>query len=642
MNERPSRSGPAAFNKDERVMIPSRGERWTVVLAAVIFSGFLFWLGAVALHLKLDYFDSYSVLLNARAIAWFRPEEYFWNRFPLLPVLLSPFFKLEQVFFKEPFAWVACHGAAVVFYALWVWVFYRLARLYSSKNHALLGAGLLAGNRLVLHYAPFCRDDIPAALLAAAGFYFYLRSTRKKRLRESVLAGICFGLAMMMRFTMILPAAVTLVLFETAALLKSWKTGVRGKHLAVEITRRGMLSAILPAGLFFLVLGLLYHYLKVTSFFSAPQEIIGQLFLMRELVRSKIESVGENFFFLGQSMTWPVFLASFAGMGLACKQKRPEAWPLSFWALGFWFYHSVIIFNKEARYLFPLLPPFYYFAALFILEFVKKISFGARGWKQKMIYALCAVCFLTLPVRQAFSECLRFSNPVYTAGYAQQVSEGAARLAGERGKIYWAGKLYALHDRDPLFHPDDEYTYLYHVFGHTLMFHTGRWVDGFPQARFFLGADPETQKRWALALGLGQKLRDGDVLVMNLEKGSYSVRNLPAQLQPLLAAHVRILEFNPERAYAARPRVYRSADFPQARLALHTGEGGGFVLEGTGLAAGFYEVYFKKADGKRLWRGLAHAGRYGLRLRPSAPEEGDPAEIHLLTYDEVRSYPHPE
>ena len=153
--------------------VDKQGSGWAVLLAGVLASFFLFWLYKDALHLKLDYFDSYSVLLNARAIAWFRPEEYFWNRFPLLPIVLSPFFKLEQAFFREPFAWIACHGLAVTFYAAWVWVVYRLTRLYSSQSHALLCAGLLAANRLVLHYAPFCRDDVPAALLATAGFYFY-------------------------------------------------------------------------------------------------------------------------------------------------------------------------------------------------------------------------------------------------------------------------------------------------------------------------------------------------------------------------------------------------------------------------------------------------------------------------------------
>jgi hypothetical protein len=623
-------------------MVSQRLKRTTTLLSALIFSFFLIWLYGVAFQLKLDYFDSYSVLLNARAIAWFRPEEYFWNRFPLLPIALSPFFKLEQVFFREPFAWVACHSLAVTFYALWVWAVYRLTRLYSSHAHGILCAGLLAANRLVLHFAPFCRDDIPAALLATAGFYFYLRSSQKKGLREPLLAGLCWGLAMMARFTLILPAAVTLALFEAGALLKSWKSGLRGKAFAAAITRRVALSALLPLGLFFIVLSLLYSYLDLAPFFQTPQKIMSEIVLMRELVRSKMESTGETFFFLGQSMTWPVFLAAFAGMGLAWKQKRSEAWPLSFWALGFWFYHSVIIFNKEARYLFPLLPPFYYFAALFFLQILKKTAGFLSGWRRVGVCVFAMSGFLFLPMQQALSECLRFLNPIYTAGYAQQVSEGAEQLAGERGKIYWAGKLYALHDRDPLFHPDDEYTYLYHVFGHTLMFHTGRWVDGFPQARFVRTVDPETGKVGAMAVGLGVKLEDGDVLVMNLEPGSYNVRNLPANLSPLLAARVRLLTFNRDSGNAAESHDYRSSDDSQTRLSVHAEAGAGHILSGEGFAPGFYEVYFQSPEGKRVWQGIAHSGQLGLRFRLSAEALKNPTQILLLMYDKILQYSHPD
>ena len=95
MLSNPYKTASKLFKKGERLIIEHRGERLAVLISGAILGIFLFWLYAVALHLKLDYFDSYSVLLNARAIAWFRPEEYFWNRFPLLPIVLSPFFKLE-------------------------------------------------------------------------------------------------------------------------------------------------------------------------------------------------------------------------------------------------------------------------------------------------------------------------------------------------------------------------------------------------------------------------------------------------------------------------------------------------------------------------------------------------------------------
>nr|MBP9865544.1 hypothetical protein [Candidatus Omnitrophota bacterium] len=162
-----------------------------------------------------------------------------------------------------------------------------------------------------------------------------------------------------------------------------------------------------------------------------------------------------------------------------------------------------------------------------------------------------------------------------------------------------------------------------------------------PQARFFKAVDPETEKGWAMAVGLGIKLEDGDVLVMNLEQGSYSVRNLPAHLNPLLAARVRITAFDLEDTNAVEPR-YRSRDALRGNLTLLAREGNIKILTGQGFTAGFYEVYCQSTEGKRLWQGIAHSGRQGLqfRLPPTAPQH--PSQIFLLTYDEIRQYPHPD
>lgn len=158
------------------------------IVAITLIGILLFYLGWVAVQLQVNPFDAYSIYLNARGIATGNAVPYYWKRAPFLPIILSPIFFIEKHFHISSFGVVASRLLDVIFFALLLWVAYKIFCLYAKKITALLGVFLLATNRLLVHFAPFSKEDIPGALFTAAAFYFYILSSQKKT--ESAL---CFN-----------------------------------------------------------------------------------------------------------------------------------------------------------------------------------------------------------------------------------------------------------------------------------------------------------------------------------------------------------------------------------------------------------------------------------------------------------------
>ncbi len=621
----------------------SRGKRFSFeafLFAALIIPllGWLFW---TAWRLRLEYFDDYTVLTNAHAIAWFRPGEYYWKRFILLPIFLAPLFSLEKVFFVEPFAFVACHLVSVGLYALFIWLFYRLVRLYGSHEQAYMAAGFLAANRLIIHFAPFVKEDISATLLMTAGFYFYIRGQKKKQWRYLFLTSFCWAGAMADRYNFILPILAVAGCLEARAVVRLLRDKAPAKTILNEVFRRTFFSAVLPAALFFLVPALLYSHLGYVSFCRGPAKLIHEIGLIRRL-NLKPEPPAQNIFFIGLSLTWPILAASLAGMALAWRRKRPEAFLFMVWAGLFFLYQTLMIYNKEARYLFPVYPPLYFFATFALTECRKCLTAISSARVRRAALVLGAGLFFLWPIRNGVAECARFLNPVYTFDYARKLSLAARDLARPAGEIYWVGKMYSLHDRDFIFHPEDEVTYIYHVYNHTVGFYADRLIHGFGNPNYFASRDPKTGQLWVFALELGTKLHDGDVLIMNLEEKAYETKTLPIQLKPLVMARVRLLELKTVSSDSQGQTVFSSPVLGNLQVRLEVAVGGSRELVVSGVPNGVYEIYFDQKRGERLWQSLAIAQENGFK-KPLQTKQipVNPAGIVLLTYDKTVFFPHP-
>jgi len=110
---------------------------------------------------------------------------------------------LEELLSIQDFGVVTGRLLAVLVYGLFLGVAYKMLRLHLEKKISLGGAFLMGLNPVLIHVAPFNRDDIPAALFTALAFFFYLKSARKPKWKYFVLSACFITVTMVTRYNLI-------------------------------------------------------------------------------------------------------------------------------------------------------------------------------------------------------------------------------------------------------------------------------------------------------------------------------------------------------------------------------------------------------------------------------------------------------
>jgi len=600
---------------------------------AVVFA-YLFW---TAFVLQIDYFDSYGILLNAKSIAAMDGSTYHWRRAPVGPILLSPFFLTERLLSLDRFGFVASHLMSVCFFALLLLFFYRTLRLTQDRLWALSGTFLLTLNGLMIHYALSAKEDMPGTLFVTAAFYFYLRDTRKPSGRNTLLTCVFIALSIATRFNFI-PLVFTIIAVHElwsgntclAALFKTDSAEARKRFC----TKVGWFL-IVPSLVFFLIPTFLYPFLGIETLLHAPKKFMDELFLQYGMAAG-VQAPGQNYEFLLYSCTAPVLLMALVGLIASVRQKMAGTRLAILWIGMFFLFHTYWIGAKEARYLLPLYPALYLFAARGLEQAVRRLQTIRTPLICRFAPVVLVVVIFAWPVRQTISEAIRLRDPVYTTDFQRRVSLYAKELAGER-RIIWAGPFYAIHPKDFLFHPEDEFTCLYHFYNHVVQFYTGE-----PVATFDGGQ--------TVAVGSGQGpvfpgpnvahlVREGDVLIINREPESYLSSNVPDTLRPLIIERVRLLPFIAVPQNDETPSEFVSTEFPDARLqTLITIEGYG--VQGVNIPDGSYEIVLhprKSQPSISFAITNVTGGRFRV-IHKGLQHETDLSGITLLTYDSVKRF----
>lgn len=482
-------------------------------MLALLFA-YLAW---VSVSLQVDTFDTFELFLNARSFAGRDDGWYFKSRSYGLPLIFSPVFYLESLVGKPEgdLALLLCHILSSLLFATTGFVVYRLLRLHFGKAQALAGVLILFTNRLVVHLAPFSRDDIPGMLFCSAAFYFYLRFRSSAKTKYLWLAIATTTMAMATRYNLIplLPA-------------------VFGLHWLVT-NRKNLASiaalTILPVAGWLVMAALLYWKIGRAELHAAP------FVFFRELLAATRGAVGsemaypelpiENVVFLLKSFTPPVILLACAGL-VSNWKKTPGLVFHGIWFAVFMAFHTFVLGHKEARYSFPFYPA---------VCFLALVGFNrVRPWLERVHRRAVAVTCLLLsiwPAYNAISECLRFRDPFYSSRIMQDTSRIASEAAGPN-RVFWAGNFYAIHPEDYVFDLEDEVTYLYHFYVHQVRYFTGRDMMVLrPIHGFFRGQDPDAIVH--LHPANVREVRDGDVVIMNLERSHYVTKDVPERLQAL-------------------------------------------------------------------------------------------------------------
>src|SRR6185503_10758595 len=161
----------------------------------------ILWLGYLAymaVIVQINHFDTYSVLNNARLILRGGDYPYELIRPPLLSMLISPLFLFKFLAMTQIV--VIARLLAVLIFAAYLAMAYKIFRLHLEKSLALLGVVLMSLNPLLVADAPFCREDILGALLAAGTLYSYI--LWRRHAGRSVWLVICLTASALCRYNL--------------------------------------------------------------------------------------------------------------------------------------------------------------------------------------------------------------------------------------------------------------------------------------------------------------------------------------------------------------------------------------------------------------------------------------------------------
>jgi hypothetical protein len=502
-----------------------------IVAVLVIF------LAVIAYRMAIDYYDSFEILLNARSIADGGRSGYSKLRSMLMPAALSPYFAAERMLAVDGFGFAAARLTAVAFYALLIAAFYKLLRLDLSAEWAAVGSLALALNPLLIHNAPTVKEDVPAAVFTTLAFYFYLKGSKAPGSRRLwAFAGVCIAAAGLARYNLF-PCVVAVI---AANEILSGKLRIDDQTFAKVWT-----MVLLPGVLVGIAPMVVYPLVQVAPWWKAPAQFVEDFLMIRAITASYAwEPPSENVRFLVKSLTPPLAACAVLGGALAWRRRTPSTVLLALWLAGFLVFHSYAITHKEARYLYPLFPPVYFFAVRGLQAVAEALTARLHGIRRKEWVATILVALLMAePARLAWQECRRFADPIYTENFERRVSLDAKELAGGR-RIHWVGPLYAIHPAEYLFDAEDEYTSVYHLAPHVVEFYAGEKV-GVVEV-LSLTPPPDGDGPVRLHPRDVTTVEDGDALIVNLEKDEYVTKNLPSELAPLVVQRLRVLEMSAE------------------------------------------------------------------------------------------------
>lgn len=481
----------------------------------------------ISFGITIDYFDAYKIMNNARAAALGLPGIYSVERSILLPLMLIIPFKLEHTLGIRGLGFTMSHVQAVFFFVLFAISQFSVLRIAFSRNLALLGTCLFTLNPLLLHQAPFAKEDIPSGFFFSLGMIAVYHGLAHKSKRLLLIASLALAAAMAARFNLILLPYLSLVFYYVIDGFYLDKNANALKWKCENIVLKLIFTSVLPISLFLLLTCFTYQAMGASTFWEAPLLLLRVLHFFKTFY-SGFQDPLQNFSFIFLSFGLIPSILLVYGLLQGFKVSLRPWLLIIAWSLPFFIMHTFILNQREARYLFPIFPALYFFViAGFSLLRNRLCSFFPTH--KDLVTGSLAFLLLLQPMMLGANEIIKFSDPIYHDNLGGKISQRAALEAGDHN-LFWIGNYYPFHPKDYLFHKDDEFTSIYHFYEHVVQFYTGRNCIPFQQAQFMQNPNSE-----ALFPGphLGRYVRNNDVLIINEEPSPYATSSIPDTLKPL-------------------------------------------------------------------------------------------------------------
>lgn len=421
--------------------------------------------------------------------------------------------------------------------------------------------------------------------------------------------------------------------------LKPGAWGLLGKDTWKKI----VFFLIFPALSIVVIPSLVYAAIGYASLIEAPVVFLKEIVVFFQLLSERSDSFVENYEFMLIACTPPVVVLMIIGVIASAVKKIRGALLYAIWFFSFFLVGTYLVSIREGRYLMPLLLPFYYFAGVGLQQLAEMIYEYFE--KRKSSSPLRFICFPALlclliawPVGTGFKEAAKFQDPFYTRNFERQVAEYAKYEAGEN-KVYWIGAKYPLFPKDYIFHKEDEFAYIYHYYNHVIRFYTGErcFAIGFPEFAY-----PENGKYGIFVPRIGASVPDKTVLIINPQPEDFRTNNLPKQISPLVIERVHTYPFQRVNSPSEPIQLFIVPQSPSWKIAIAPQQNG-YLIEGTGMPDGYYELYFhiagrEKPDFYQIIQ--VNQGTFKLENQEIFPQAVQ--TVMLLNYETLRFFSHPD
>lgn len=434
-----------------------------------------------AVTLRVEYYDGYEYLMNARAALRDPVASYNLLRPAFVTMVQLPAVAVGRA--SPPAAEiriVAPHvTAALCSLAAAAAVFWLLRRSFGTTL-GLLGVLLFVSSRYFIRYGAHVMSDLPAAGWAAAALGLHARARERRTWGAWVALGVALAMAALSKF----PAAL---LGPALAVSEVWLAARARKvdrGLALGIVAAGMVAAVAFLAINFAVFAGVYRGEALAKLYETFQPR-GVADLMSMSGGSATESWRDYGPMLLAMLSAPVLGLALVGLATACWQRSERDLPVLAWLVFAVAPFVLLVRHNEARYLLPAVPAVLYFA----LRGVERVAgLLAARWpglsRSSRLAALAvAIALLAGALRVGVAQAGHDRDSMFTADQERRVSSMAHAARKDGGRLLWYGQWQTFHPRRPLRIPGDEFFDTFHFAPFALAYFTGHVPETFSPRR---------------------------------------------------------------------------------------------------------------------------------------------------------------
>lgn len=492
-----------------------------------------------AFVLRIEYYDGYQYLANARALLGDPLAKFDHLRSPLMVLFQLPGMLIVRASapgsvprIVVPHLIAAFTSILTVAAVLWAF------RRFFSPVWALFGTLLFVGGPFFVRYGAHVMADLLSAGGAAVTVATYVVARERRSVGAYVLSGIAFGVALSSKFPLV-GLGPALVAAEGWYALRT-RDFDRQRWLGLAVIGAvgvGLFAAI--EGVVYVAifgregLGMLVDAVRPSSLAATARFIWGTQLppevgsrgdagtLLAQLASLESGESWRDWCPMAVVMLGPMLLLAAGGAGVALVQRQDRDVPVLTWLglLGGGIVFAIA--HNEARYLLPVVPAVIYLAVRAVEAAVTTLS--QRGFEapsRPVTVRIAAIVLLAAVLAPGLRQAWLDRDPIFFSDVERRAALRMLEIRRAPGRLVWNRGWHTFTTRDVVRMRADEYF-------NTFTF-TPANVEYFVDERVLMLAGlPGTAEE----LAFDPKIEDGDA-VLQAARAVYSTTNVPANGVP--------------------------------------------------------------------------------------------------------------